>query len=248
MEIDDYLNKLDDNPFALLDFLSSDVSISSKLSEATIQRSSSTETVSTILQELRSLAFSQSLLCNIQRVEYREQVEETLKKLDNHTQDLSENQNKGLHKFIVLYKKAVTICKDKSLNEEKAKEIEVEKKQAFDKLQDSKSKVQKLDDVVSTNKIKIENVEKCQKEIQEAIKKLQGENESLNKEKTKLETVNSKQLANKKEILESVKYVSTSLGNVLKYLAELVKERSNLNADFENLKEPYKKMKTTPPF
>ncbi|XP_020225834.1 disease resistance protein RPP2B [Cajanus cajan] len=248
MEIDDYLNKLDDDPFALLDFLSSNVSISSKLSQTTIQQSDSTENISTILQELRSLAFSQSLLCNIQRVEYREQVEETLKKLDNYVQDLSESQNKGLDEFIALYKKVVTICMDKSLNEEKVKKIEIEKKQAFDKILDSKSKVQKLDDVVSMNKVKIETVEKRQKEIQDAIKKLEEENEGLNKEKTKLETANSKHLTNKEEIIESVKYISTSLGKVVKNLAELDKERLRLNADFENLKEPYKKMKRSPPF
>ncbi|KAL3007977.1 hypothetical protein AAZX31_07G007000 [Glycine max] len=248
MEIDDYLNKLNDDPFALFDFLSSNVSLSSKLSETTIQQSRSTEKVSNILEELRSLAFSQSLLCNIQRVEYREQVEVTLKKLDNYIRDLSESQSKGLNKFNDFYNKVVTICKDKSLNEEKAKKIEAEKKKAFDKLKDYKSKVQKLDDVVATNKGKIETVEKRQRMIQETIKKLQQENEGLNKEKTKLQTANSKQLANKQEILESVKYVSTSLSKAMKHHAELDKERSGLNADFENLKELYKKMKRSPPF
>ena len=119
MAVDDYLNKLNDDPFALFDFLSSNVSLSSKLSETTIQQSRSTEKVSNILEELRSLAFSQSLLCNIQRVEYREQVEVTLKKLDNYIRDLSESQSKGLNKFNDFYNKVVTICKDKSLNEEK---------------------------------------------------------------------------------------------------------------------------------
>ncbi|XP_020225021.1 polyamine-modulated factor 1-binding protein 1-like [Cajanus cajan] len=250
LEIDDYLNKLDDNPFALLDFLSSDASVSSMLSQTTIQQpvSPSTENVSTILQELRSLAFSQSFLHNIHRVEYREQIQESLKKLENHVQDLSEGQNKGLDEFNALYKKVETICMDKSMNEEKAKNIETEKKLAFGKLLDSKSKVEKLDDVVSTNKVKIETLEKRQKEIQDAIKKLEEENEGLNKEKTELETANSKHLAIKEEIIESVKHVSTSLGKVVKYLAELDKERLKLNADFENLKEPYKKMKRNPPF
>ncbi|KAL2337938.1 hypothetical protein Fmac_012384 [Flemingia macrophylla] len=248
MEIDDYLNKLNDNPFALLDFLSSDVSISSKLSQTIVQQCGSSENVSTILQELRSLAFSQSLLCNIQRVEYREQVEETLKKLDNCVQDLSENQRKGLDEFTVFYKKVVTICMDKSLNEEKAKNIETEKKQAVDKLVESKSEVQRLDEVVSMNKVKIETWEKRQKEIEDAIKKLEEENEGLKREKTKLEIANSKHLGNKEEIIESVKYVSTSLGKVVTHLAELNKERLRLNADFENLKEPYEKMKRSPPF
>lgn len=70
-DIDDCLKNLDDDPFALLGFMSRDVSMSSKQSETSVQQSSTTETLASALDELRKLAFSQSMLENIGKVEYR---------------------------------------------------------------------------------------------------------------------------------------------------------------------------------
>ncbi|KAK7381778.1 hypothetical protein VNO80_00325 [Phaseolus coccineus] len=228
-DLENCLQQLDEDPFAILDLLSAN--------DAT-----------TILNEFRTLVFSTSLLKKLPDQSYRQKIEESLRKLHTYRREITEEQNQGLEKFIELYNKASKISQDKMLTEDKQAKLASEKRDLYNKLQDSKLKVQQFDIAISTSKSEIENLQKRQREIQEAIKKLQQENEALEKERATLEVLCSEKQTKKNETLESVKHISTSFVYTTKQLKELEEKRLSLASAYKDLKEPYQRMKTKPPF
>ncbi|TKY68615.1 disease resistance protein [Spatholobus suberectus] len=248
MDIDNCLKKLDDDPFALLDFMSREVSMSPKQHKTNVQQSSTIETLASALLELRTLAFSQSMMKNIGKVEYREKVEAAIRKLDKFPKDTDQDLDKRIRSFIELFKKAEEVCQEQSSTVDLIKQADAEKKEALEKLQTTKDKVLQLDEAIEKRKPKLEDIEKRQKEVKDAMKKLQEELNELDKDKAKLESENTECSSKKAELIESVKYVSNALGKTSKHLVDLEKTKAKHDANFEALKDPYKKMKANPPF
>ncbi|KAK7380164.1 hypothetical protein VNO78_32631 [Psophocarpus tetragonolobus] len=247
IEIDDYVKKLDDDPFALLDILSREVSTSSKQSETSVQQSWP-ESLTTVLDELRTLAFSQPMLKNMNKVEYREQVLETTKKLDKFVEEIDNDLKMRIDSLVALFNEALENCQQRASTIEKIDKVEEEKKEALEKLQSSKEKVAHLNDNIAKNRPKVENSEKKHKEIKEKMKKLQEEYDDLDKEKATIESANTKCESEKAEILESAKYISTYLGSNFKQHDALKRDRVKYDTEFASLKKLYKKMKYNPPF
>ncbi|KAL9304349.1 hypothetical protein ACSQ67_021612 [Phaseolus vulgaris] len=247
-DLENCLQQLDENPFAILDLLSNEPSPSLKQSETCVQKVAQANDATTILNEFRTLVFSTSLLKKLPDQSYRQQIEESLHKLNTYRREITEEQNEGLETFIELYNKASKISQDKMLTEDEEAKLASEKRDLYNKLQDSKLKVQQFDTTISTSKYEIENLQKRQREIQEAIKKLQQEKEALEKERSTLEFLCSEKQTKKNETLESVKHISTSVVYTTKQLKELVEKRLSLVSAYEDLKKPYQRMKTKPPF
>ena len=247
-DLEDCLQQLDENPFAILDLLSNQLSPSLKQSETCVQKVAQENDATTILNEFRTLVFSTSLLKKLSDQSYRQQIEESLQKLHTYRREITKEQDEGLEKIIELYNKAVNISQHKMLTEDKQAKLASEKRDLYNKLQDSKLKVQQFDTTISTSKSEIENLQNRQREIQEAINKLQQENEALEKERSTLEVLYSEKQTRKNETLELVKYISTAVVYTTKQLKELEEKRLSLASAYEDLKEPYRRMKTKPPF
>ncbi|KAK7389418.1 hypothetical protein VNO78_24444 [Psophocarpus tetragonolobus] len=219
MDIDDCLKHLDDDPFVLFDFISREVSMSSKQSKTQVQESSMTDTLASALDELRELALNQPMLENIDKVEYREKVEAAMRKLDMFPKDIDQDLDNRIRSFIKLFENAAEVCHKKSSTIELIKQVDGEKKEALEKLQRTKDIVCQLDEVIEKRKPKIKDIEKHQKEVKDAMKKLQEELNELEKEKEKMESANMKCSSKKAELMESAKYVSYTLGTTFKHLA-----------------------------
>ncbi|XP_022642085.1 putative disease resistance protein At4g11170 isoform X2 [Vigna radiata var. radiata] len=245
-DLESCLQQLDENPFAILDLLSNELS-PLKQSETCVQRVAQANDATTVLNEFRTLVFSTSLLEKLPDQSYRQQIEESLRKLHTYRREITEEQE-GVDKFIELYEKAANISQEKMLTEDKQTKLASKKRDLYNKLQDSKLKVQQFDTAISTDKSEIENLQKRQREIQEAINKLQQENEALEKERSALEVLYSGKQTKKNETLELVKHISTSVVYTTKQLEELEEKRLSLASAYEDLKEPYGTMKTKPPF
>ena len=248
LDLENCLQQLDENPFAILDLLSNDLSPSLKQSETCVQKEAQANDATTVLNEFRTLVFSTSLLKKLPDQSYRQQIEESLHKLHTYRREITEEQNEGLEKFIELYNKASKISQDKMLTEDEQAKLASEKRDLYNKLQDSKLKVQQFDTSISTSKSNMENLQKRQREIQEAMKKFEQENEALEKERSTLEVLYSEKQTKKNETLESVKCISTSVVQTTKQLEELEEKRLSLASAYEDLKEPYRRMNTNPPF
>ena len=248
LDLENCLRQLDENPFAILDLLSNELSPSLKQSETCVQKVAQANDATTILNEFRTLVFSTSLLKKLPDQSYRQQIAETLQKLHTYRREITKEQEAGLEKFIDIYNKAVNISQDKMLTEDKQAKLASEKRDLYNKLQDSKLKVQQFDTTISTSKSQMENLQKRQREIQEAIKKFQQENEALERERSTLEVLYSEKQTRKNETLESVKCLSTSVVQTTKQLEELEEKRLSLASAYKDLKEPYRRMKTKPPF
>ncbi|WVZ26308.1 hypothetical protein V8G54_004852, partial [Vigna mungo] len=238
LDLENCLQQSDENPFKIFDLLSDELSPSLK------QSSDAT----TLLNEFRTLVFSTSLLKKIPDQSYQQQVTESLQKLHTYRGKITKEQEAGLDKFIELYNKAVDISQDKMLTEDNQAKLASEKRDLYNKLEHSKLKVQRFDTTISTYKSQREILQKRQREIQEAITELEQENEALEKDSSTLEVLYSEQQTKKKETLESVKCISISVVQTTKQLEELEKKRLSLASAYEDLKEPYQRMKTKPPF
>ncbi|BAT98371.1 putative disease resistance protein [Vigna angularis] len=238
LDLENCLQQFDENPFAIFDLLSSELSPSLK------QSSDAT----TLLNEFRTLVFSTSLLKKIPDQSYLQQVTESLQKLQTYRGKITKEQEAGLDTFIELYNKAVDISQGKMLTEDNQAKLASEKRDLYNKLEHSKLKVQQFDTTILTYKSQRENLQKRQREIQEAIKELQQENEALEKDSSTLEVLYSEQQTKKKETLESVKCISISVVQTTKQLEEVEKKRLSLASAYEGLEEPYGRMKTKPPF
>ncbi|XP_022642000.1 uncharacterized protein LOC106773080 [Vigna radiata var. radiata] len=238
LDLENCLQQLDENPFAILDLLSYELSPSLKQSND----------ATTLLNEFRTLVFSTSLLKKIPDQSYQQQVAESLQKLHTCRGKITKEQEAGLDTFRELYNKAVDISQDKMLTEVNQAKLASEKRDLYNKLEHSKLKIQQFDTTISTCKSQRENLQKRQREIQKAIKTLQQENEALEKDSSTLEVLYSEQQTKKKETLESVKCISISVVQTTKQLEELEKKRLSLASAYEDLKEPYQRMKTKPPF
>ncbi|XP_027906667.1 putative disease resistance protein At4g11170 isoform X2 [Vigna unguiculata] len=248
LDLENCLQQLNENPFAILDLLSYELYPSLKQLETCVQKVAQANDATTVLNEFRTLVFSNSLLKKLQDQSYRQQIAESLQKLHTYRREITKEQEAGLDKFLELYNKAVDISQDKMLTEDKQAKLAYEKRDLYNKLQNSKLKVQQFDTTISTCKSQRENLKKRQREIQEAIKKLQLENEALEKESTTLEVLYSEQQTKKNETLESVKCISISVVQTTKQLEELEEKSLSLASAYEGLKEPYERMKTKPPF
>jgi len=248
LDLENCLQQLEENPFAILDLLSNELSPSLKQSETCVQNVPQANDATTILNEFRTLVFSTSLLKKLPDQSYRQQIAETLRKLHTFRREITKEQEAGLEKFIELYNKAVNISQDKMLTEDKQAKLASEKRDLYNKLQDSKLKVQQFDTTITTGNSQMENLEKRQREIQEAMHKLQQENEALEKERSTLEVLYSENQTKKNETLESAKCLSTSVVQTTKQLKELEEKRLSLASAYKDLKEPYQRMKTKPPF
>ncbi|WVZ26309.1 hypothetical protein V8G54_004853 [Vigna mungo] len=238
LDLENCLQQLDENPFAILDLLYYELSPSLKQSND----------ATTLLNEFRTLVFSNSLLKKIPDQSYRQQVAESLQKLHTYRGKITKEQEAGLDTFRELYNKAVDISQDKMVTEDNQAKLASEKRDLYNKLEHSKLKIQQFDTTISTCKSQRENLQKRQREIQKAIKTLQQENEALEKDSSRLEVLYSEQQTKKKETLESVKCISISVVQTTKQLEELEKKRLSLASAYEDLKEPYQRMKTKPPF
>ncbi|XP_047152030.1 putative disease resistance protein At4g11170 isoform X2 [Vigna umbellata] len=246
-DLESCLQQLHENPFAILDLLSNELSPPLKQSETCVQKVAQANDATTVLDEFRTLVFSTSLLDKLPDQSYRQQIEESLRKLHAYRREITKEQE-GVDKFIELYDKAANISQEKMLTEDKQIKLASKKRDLYNKLQDSKLKVQQFDTAISTSKSEIENLQKRQREIQGAINKLQQENEALEKERSAQEVLYSEKQTKKDETLELVKYMSTSVVYTIKQLEELEEKRLSLALAYEDLKEPYGIMKTKPPF
>ncbi|KAJ1410272.1 Leucine-rich repeat, typical subtype [Sesbania bispinosa] len=249
MDLDECLQTLDENPFAILNMLSGDLSFNSAQSESIILKEQSEEPIQKLLENFRELVFTNPLMELLPKdLKFQEIISAYIKTFGTRHGELSVEQVRGLDHFIQFYNQVIDILKQCQNTDGELTQANLETTDLCDKLKDLKTKVVKFDEMVKSNYQRICEIEKRKKEIEDQIRKLRKEEEDLQVEKSFLESTNLKKEKKKEEMINFAKSISIDAVKATKRIVDLEKAKHHLNDIYANFEKCFDQMRSNPPF
>ncbi|KAI5422555.1 hypothetical protein KIW84_045840, partial [Lathyrus oleraceus] len=253
VDYSEYKRILEEDPLEILEKLLSDelgrssqASHSSTQAEATEIRK---ESIETLLDELRQLAFSRNLLKNLPNdVTLEEEVKALLLKLNFRANELSEKQSSGIADFTTIFNEATVNIDEGKRSNVTLQQLNVDHKDSISKLQASKIKIRKFEESIIAGEDKIKAMDIEIEDIKAQIFLLEEKARKVQQEKSQLEDACWKCKEKRSEILEEAKYVASKTIQTREKIDNVKKKKLELDSNYDVLEGHYAIMRLSPPF
>ena len=253
IDYSEYKKILEEDPLAIMEkLLSGELGHSSQASQSTPQAEATetqSESIKTLLDELRDLAFSRDLLKYLPNdATLGEEVKALLVKLNCRANELSEKQSSGITDFIRIFTEATVNIDEGKLSNVTLQQLNVDHKESISKLQASKDKIMKLDEsiIASEDKIKVMDVEI--EDIKARIRLLEEKASKVQQEKSQLEDACSKCKEKRSEVVEETKNVVSMTIQTCEKIDNAKEKKRELDSNYDTLEGNYAIMRLSPPF
>ncbi|XP_058743511.1 TMV resistance protein N-like isoform X2 [Vicia villosa] len=253
VDYSEYKRVLEEDPLAILEkLLSDEFGRSSQASHSTTQAEvteTRKESIETLLDELRQLAFSRNLLKNLSNdVTLEEEVKALLVKLNFRANELSEKQSSGITDFTTIFNEAKVNIDEGKRSNVTLQQLNADHKDSISKLQASKIKIRKFEESIIAGEDKIKALDVEIEDIRAQIVLLEEKALKVQQEKLQLENAWLKCKEKRSEIFDEAKNVASKTIQTREMIDNVKKKKQELDSDYEKLEEHYAIMRLLPPF
>ncbi|MCH96742.1 disease resistance protein, partial [Trifolium medium] len=214
VDFSEYKRILEEDPLAIMEkLLSGELGHSSLASQSTTQAETTetqSDSIETLLDDLRQLAFSKNLLKNLPNdVTLGEEVKDLLAKLNDRANELSEKQSSGIADFTTIFKEATMNIDEGKLTSVTLQQLVLNHKDSMSTLQASQNKIMKFEESIIVGDDKINAMDVEIEDVKAQIRSLEEKVCEVQQAKSQLEEACSKCKEKRSETVEEVKNVAS---------------------------------------